>query len=386
MAGMAGNIIVWIILGIVLLLISNYFAVRMQNKVIFSWWKTYGGSQYSQYLNFYNFIASRQSYVWYGITKAFGNIFNSLNRVQIQFIEAAAFTQVCSPDPTTGLLTGFMKPRHLCVSVTFAPGEDDQADAWATQTGRQLDSVAQYTWNPAYLVESGAITDSWVRPSKPSLVSNNKGCYPDPGDIDGWICKLIEWGCMGFYWNRVSGNSYRMPVLAVPGHDDYGKNAVQEWFGIKDDGSPDPSWAHADNFLARYGIPYDSDLIIGLINQSWFTSGNQLSNYGLRTLLQGQNGEAGGWVGMTQTCFSDDTSFEQMMRICFASVSPPKALPGAASARPDTCSGAAITGSVVNTLGSALGAGMCFPFPADLVVGLGVGLLSFFGSGTSKCL
>lgn len=384
------NLIVYIVAGIIIFIFLQWVSVRTEFKSIFGWWNSFGGAKYNRLFSLYAFLAASQNYFWYMVYYIFGNEFDIMGKSQILFLKAVVFPNIRSGDPTTGILTNWVLPRHLCESITFASGEQAQVDALVATQSLDFNQYAQYVWREVYLAESedAFAYDRTAARNLPTRLEGNNGLYPAPADVNGWMCKFIEWGCPGFYKNTIAGQTYILPCLSgkfYEGKPDFLKNSVDAWFGTKADGSLDPNWATPDNFLAYYGIPYDSDLVIGLLNRSWFVHGNQLSTYGLRYLLGSEDPDsAGGWLGFTQAVLSADTSVEAMLRILYASVDQPKPIPTDANKDSDPCSAASRTGSAVSSLGTAGGIAMCLPWPANLIVGIGA-FAAQFAVSDYKC-
>jgi len=298
----------------------------------------------------------------------------------------------CSGSHFRALVAQLRPKRRLeaYLRLRTLPGEQAQVDALVAAKSLDFNVYAEYVWRDDYLAESedAFAYDRTAAGNLPVRLDGNNGLYPAPADINGWMCKFIEWGCPGFYKNTIAGQTYILPCLSGKFYNDkpdFLKNSVSAWFGTKPDGSLDPNWATPDNFLAYYGIPYDSDLVIGLLNRSWFVHGNQLSTYGLRYLLGSEDPDsAGGWLGFTQAVLSADTSVEAMLRILYASVDQPKPIPTDANKDSDPCSTASQVGSAVSSLGTAGGIAMCLPFPANLIVGVGA-FAAQFVSSDYKC-
>ena len=346
---------VQICIGIGLFLLSQYLIIRLGNKTLFSWWANNHGDLYNNLFNLTGYCASRQSTIWYYICYYTGNLFNTLTKTQILFLNAVPLKNILAPD-STGVNQGFVLPRHLCNSIKFESGENPLVDSWLvardkTYPGISFDNAAVYNWDPKY-IQSYIIPlePPSTLPKIPPLVLNKPyGVYPALDDIQGWICKFIEWGVPFFMTNSTSGETYTLPYS----DENTYPITYRTWFGLDASGKKDPNWAHTDNFLAWYGIPWDSDLIVGFINQKWYTHGNQVSTQGLKSLLAPSYGAAGGWVGFVQAIGASNVSMEDMLSVVFSSVSQP--VNAAEADRDSNCNGAGWAGAMAGGIASGAG-------------------------------
>ena len=69
----------------------------------------------------------------------------------------------------------------------------------------------------------------------------------------------------------------------------------QYWFG------PDNKSPPGDNWISRMGLPYNTPLIIGYVNNQYSIEGVIMDPQAFQNLVGGVSGDiAGGWVGYAQ--------------------------------------------------------------------------------------
>ena len=379
------TLLIQFIAGLIIFFASQYLIIRVKYKDIFDWWSTNGGAAYDKYFSVFGYASAKESRVLNWISMLFGNLFNSLEKKQILFLDAVAIKNRVWAD-TTGLAHGFVMPRHLCESITFAPKENPYVDARTENKNLDLTVAAVYVYDSKYVVDK---KPTELPNFTPQLKAGNNGVYPSPVDQSSWQCKLIEWGVPVFYTNSISGNTYVLPW--IPDDPGLKQKVLAKWYGLDASGNkltPD-KWETNDNFFAYYGIPPDSDLIVGFFNNNWYTSGNQLSTSGLKYLLSPTYGSAGGWVGFLQVLYAANVSLEDLLSIVFNSVDPPTPT-GPAKDSSDNCGGSGWLGASIGGLSSGAGIGMA----AHAITGnayvtggfaLASALASVFSS-QSKCL
>lgn len=150
--------------------------------------------------------------------------------------------------------------------------------------------------------------------------------WPYPSDHNGWAGLISEWlngtnttsenycntGCtnkfpkaddpnaLKFYWvtgeyglNIIENTSQKSPA---------GKESMdtkyEVWFGTDDGALGNPP---GDNWISRMGLPFNSPLVIGFVNNKYSMHGVPMDPTAFSNLVGGvSGGVAGGWVGFCQ--------------------------------------------------------------------------------------
>ena len=157
------TLLIQFIAGLIIFFASQYLIIRVKYKDIFDWWSTNGGAAYDKYFSVFGYASAKESRVLNWISMLFGNLFNSLEKTQILFLDAVAIKNRVWAD-TTGLAHGFVMPRHLCESITFAPKENPYVDARTENKKLDLTVAAVYVYdaavpNVAFDVASTTVTE-----------------------------------------------------------------------------------------------------------------------------------------------------------------------------------------------------------------------------------
>ena len=260
----------WLAFFIIWMMISQYIIQKLEaasNSEIFtSWWKSRNGNIYSKVFDVDQLNEfSKPSWIFW-IDNLFrseskDSFSNNQSKFLNQYVMQHMFIQSSNGSLNQGNFTNYLWPRHLCQSILFKKGEDyyyDQylssgnKDSWPTTPKEWQQRITQWCDNNII----------WQKPK-----DGGKLLVPTPktGTINGWT--------------RMSAN----------------KNTLY----------------HVDNVFARYGINFDSSLIVSLgngIDTSNPTGGIDLK-YSAAMALVGLDAQGnpvdgdkypGGWVGFLQ--------------------------------------------------------------------------------------
>ena len=306
--------------------------VWADNSAVLEWWKkgTGIGKKYNDYFNVWYVLLHKQA-SW--LTKHIIGIFipaeTQWNGSQIDFTTEVLFRFMRLT--LDGKQAGVMTPRHIAESILMQYDDGDEAfQAWcAKNEDRRI-------WNPnnandpdfymqsTYISEGRARTFTWTSPScTDSHVGDNARCdktnkigiYPKPDDLLTWQCCCQYWmngdgGQTTWRWTQQTPSN----IYILEAADSAAKN---EWWDLD---------KHPDNVFARYGIGFDSPLVVYFCNGLDRAGNVPVDAQALKNLLGTGPGEPGGWSDFLrnlQTSSGDDIKSLIYDRINFQDASTP---------------------------------------------------------------
>jgi hypothetical protein len=303
--------------------------VWSDNSAALDWWKkgTGFGKKYNDYFNIWYVLFHKQA-SW--LTKHIIGIFipeeAKWNGSQIDFTTEILFRFMRLP--VDGKQVGVMTPRQVAESILMQYDDGDESfQAWCDK------NKDKRTWNPNnandpdFYMQSKMTDDGhcrvfqWTSPScKDSTMGedprcNKIGIYPKPDDILTWQCCCQYWmnGDVpdpSWKWTQHTPSNIYVLEASDP-------TAKHEWWDLD---------KHPDNVLARYGIGFDSPLVVYFCN-GFDRAGNvPVDAQALRNLLGTGPGEPGGWSDFLrnlQTSSGDDIKNLIYDRVNFQDASTP---------------------------------------------------------------
>lgn len=314
------------------------------------------------------FLLSYENAIMYSIfSKFYSNRMNDLNRQQMKFINKACMTKI-RRTTTDGRKVGFIKPRHLCVSLKLKEGDSDNFDRFIVATG--------------------------LDPEKPAVFdgdgNRSEGVYPatpDGAATSDWKTLIEKW--CGKKWEvvKVQDDNIYKPYTIDSEHVerdmDIKVKVYETWYD---------NVLHPDNFFALNEISPDSPIVIAFYNGN-YNYGSIVINANAVNNLLGPNyysGDVSGFLGFTIN-FGENVSYDEYMNFLYTKISS-----DITTFRPEKkkCevnsflgssiaagfSGATAAGSLPLFIMSGPGA-----IPAAIGMGLIGGLFSSLGSVPDEC-
>ena len=324
-----------IIVTTTIYLIISYITIRINFKPILDWAHQQGGNKFKNKVNMFNIVAFKSNPIIYYISNyLFTPVSARLTSNQTRFILNKVLPNQTFNDEND-IQQGIVTMRSLAISVLPDYDNDLNPDVkfntWVDKIGTRGGYRVSPTNTKPLLYTSASLTISdeggWRDGStiysyyldKSCLDANNHApLWPAPDDTTSWKGLIFEWlngptsttpdktsvidpkadNASLFYWVETK-NSW---VILEP-NGSSGAHGVkmsisdryQFWFG-KDNKSP-----QADNWIARMGMPYDSVLITGYVNNQYSLDGVVVDAQAFQNLIGGVTGDiAGGWVGFVQ--------------------------------------------------------------------------------------
>jgi hypothetical protein len=288
-------------LAIIAYFLSIYLIFIIQHKAIFNWWNSTGGKNYSKQLSISSLLLSNDNVILYYIINLFSSVpvINSLKIDQIRFLLPLLSKQRFI-DPVTNMQQGILTAKALCENILLSPADGDiRFNSWYKDSNKDMASEFTYT-------SEDKTVDSIVYTIYTQIVDKNTkkfGVYPSSGNYDGWKCLISQWLGPNWGWTKSSDAS-----TSYFGFKYYGTDKPKsQWFDKFYDG-----YARPDNILARYGIKYQSPLILSFCNDAYSYNGIVLDVAAFKHLIgEGIYGnEAGGWMGYVLGMGGNTDEFE----------------------------------------------------------------------------
>ena len=389
-----------IIITTVVYIIISYIIIRINYKPILDWAAQQGAKNYKNKFNMFNLVAAKSNPIIYWVSNSLLTPPTArLTINQIRFLLSEVL-----PNATfvtdSGLQMGIVTLRSLAISVLpdyqneLSP--DKIFDNWVDKGGpnggpgqrggypvsasntKKLKYIQATTpfkipteqaWAPGTTLYSYVIDDG----PDGCIVDGHAPIWPAPVDQESWKGLIFEWlngpnstksnltttpdptssGGFFFYWTSTDKSEVVIQVNLATGGDDGSPNGAskpmsqkyQYWFG------PDNKSPPGDNWISRMGLPYNTPLIIGYVNNQYSIEGVIMDPQAFQNLVGGVSGDiAGGWVGYAQG-LGEQISSDALNNIIKTSVeyTPTKA--------PPPCKKSA-AGGIFGFLGPLLSAGL----------------------------
>ena len=318
----------------------------------------------------------------------------------VRFLLLNVLTHATYIDPESGLASGIVTMRSLCESVLPNYQDQDSPDL-------KFDDYIQKKLckRGGYNVEPTSITGLKYTPTtytsdkyadflpgttfihytldKKCISSENPSgeqrvpLWPNPNDSISWAGLISEWlngtnttsptymetnngndfpkpdgsKALNFYWANGKGGLVDI-VENTSTKSTAGKQSLdlkyQFWFGLDESGNlGNPP---GDNWVSRMGLPFNSPLIVGFVNNKYTMDGVPMDPTAFSNLVGGvSGGVAGGWVGFCQG--RGEVSADELYN--FLST----AIEWQPTPAPPPCD-ASVTGGVIGFFGPILGAAL----------------------------
>ena len=335
-----------IITSTVYILIS-YVIIRVNFKPIIDWANEQGASQYKDKFNMFNIVAYSSNPIIYAISNYLLTPNSArLTGAQISFLRSKILPNQTYNDET-GLQQGIVTLRSLAISVLpdymndLSP--DDKFNVWVDKTGKRGGVRVSSTNKKRlkYLEHSVKIDDdgAWNDGSTIYSYSLDPSCLDSDGMAPIWPTDdTISWKGLVYEWlngtqSTAQGNTTtpqpndsKAPLFYFVGTEDgidiqpngghtgpqgvgLKTNRYIYWFG--DDNKSPP----ADNWLSRMGMPHDSVLVLGYINDQYSIHGVVVDAQAFKNLVGYVGGDvSGGWAGFARG-MGDDISYDQLFNL-----------------------------------------------------------------------
>ena len=277
--------LVGLILAFVMFLFMKFINILLQNKHLFSWWRTYNGHKYNDLIDLFAVVLSfhrtsiYKTYIW-----LFDSVQKNLEPDRVRFIYNRIINFRARPEASPNTFN-FMLPRHLCESILFSEDDNDpQFNSWLASNN--LTTKIYRTYNG----DGSIVGDS------------PRGLYPNPTDTTGWRHKFVEWGVVLFNDDGI----WRIDSDKTNSEENKNK-----WNDFKN---------HPDNVFRLYQINPKSEIVYSLCNDVYKDKENtnsfkqiavrHLIGYEFNTLSQ-----AGGWLGFVKGTSNNSDTIESIYNL-----------------------------------------------------------------------
>ena len=275
-----------IIYIIIIVILTQILLLRINYTEQYKWWGSYGGNNYSNYINFTTILAYYYNPLIYYFSKTFSTPSAYISPAGIRFLHGQILPYRRYYEDN--IQKGTILPRHLCESVLFKLDDnDDLYTTWYKTHNVNEDIVATYKENVS---KDGIYT----------YTKTNNGVYPSSNDIEGWRGLISEWCGDNWVWKLDTDN------LLVPTTTN-ASAGLDTWYLTDSNGE---NTGRGDNFLARLGINPDSPLVISFCNGKYNSGNLVIDASAMKNLINPIGQNAGGWVGFIQQMDSMDKSVD----------------------------------------------------------------------------
>jgi hypothetical protein len=320
---------------LVVFAIQSVFTLWYLNRDVISWWQQGAKlKSYNRFMSIWLVLAQGQgSKVLSAILRIFYSPSASLTTGQTVFMRQKLLVLRRYIDPKTQKQMGILTPSQLCDSILlYTDDQDDAFDAWlkahpARKTGPRLQKVADFdlVFDKAATTTSGGVTftDFTGKAQPLKTGGTDYGVYPGI-DFNDWMGCIQAWANGGLTAKQVPGKSFYMWTLNTGFVEDAGADmfVLKDVNNVNDQSAWWDTTAQPDNVFARYGILFNSPLVIAFVNQKAYFSGvtYEFDAQAFSNLVGANKSGAnpGGWVALLKGF--GDKSDDAFQNLCFRSV------------------------------------------------------------------
>ena len=336
-----------IIITTVVYIIISYIIIRINYKPILDWATQQGAKNYKNKFNMFNLVAAKSNPIIYWVSNFLLTPPTArLTINQIRFLLSTILPNATFVTPDSGVQMGIVTLRSLAISVLpdyqneLSP--DKIFDNWVDKGGpngghgqrggypvsasntkklKYIQATTPFKIPTEQAWASGTTLYSYVI-DPDCIVDGHAPIWPAPVDQESWKGLIFEWlngpnstksnltttpdptssGGFFFYWTSTDKSEVVIQENRATGGDGSPNGAskpmsqkYQYWFG------PDNKSPPGDNWISRMGLPYNTPLIIGYVNNQYSIEGVIMDPQAFQNLVGGVSGDiAGGWVGYVQ--------------------------------------------------------------------------------------
>lgn len=385
-----------IIIITIIYIIISYVIIRINFKPILDWAAQQNAKKYKDKFNMMSLVTAKSNPIIFWIhDNFFTPPLGRLNIASTRFLLMNVLTHATYIDDNTGQAGGIVTMRSLCESVLpnykdpyskdlifddyilkgYCKRGNYPVEPSAT-TGLKYTQISYKATQDGEFMNGTTFFHYTIDPS--CLITGENGVkkaplWPDPSAHEHWAGLIIEWlngtittsenycnknfpkadeSCaLHFYW--VNGENGVDIIENTSTKSQAGKASMDTkykfWFGTDNSGGAlgNPP---GDNWISRMGLPFNSPLVVGFVNNKYTMGGIKMDPTAFSNLVGGvSGGVAGGWVGFCQG--RGDVSADELWN--FLST----AAEWQPTPSPPPCKKSAV-GGVLGFMGPMLGAGL----------------------------
>ena len=318
--------------------IQSAFTLWYLNRDVIAWWQKGAALKtYNRYMSIWLVLSQGQgSVILTAILRIFYSPSAPLTTGQMVFMRQKLLVLRRYVDPKTQMQKGILTPSQLCDSILlYTDDQDDAFDAWlkahpSRKTGPRLHRVTDFDLAfdaPTNTNPDGVTFTDYTGHAQPlKKGGTDYGVFPgiDPNNFANWKGCIQAWANGGLMAKRGDRKSFYMWTFNTGFVEDAGADmlVLKDVNNVNDESAWWDATSQPDNVFARYGILFNSPLIIAFINQKAYFSGvnyhfdAQAFNNLVGAAKSGD--DAGGWVGLLKGF--GDKSEDEFQSLCFRSV------------------------------------------------------------------